>query len=1242
MNGDSASEVVLRSGDLIPDHALTALETDEFKHEEIAERVADLLTTADPPLNVALFGPWGSGKSSFATLLKKALTHREMKTKFVVYNAWKYSGEALQRSFISETAKELGVEDAFFTHQLAQTVERTQLDLKQVTWKQALAYLRWVWRLIVPVSALVFTTFAALISLLSVIANRSVSHELLRYFGLLSVPVMVGLLAAVSKLISDSTKTRVQEGPPTEERFEKRFKDLLEVAKGGYKRFVFFIDELDRVSPGQVVKTLSTIKNFLDQENAVFIVAADKDVLEQAFKKLPQANPANEDEPYYSSSSEFLDKIFQHQLTLPPLRGPSLFRFAHDLVAARAGGIWDELKNAEPDARLLDRVLYVLIPSHARSPRRVKVLLNNFATNVRIAQSRGVDWMARAREIAKLTVLQTEFPLFAADLHIEPRLPSLILDSSGRVVSERTRRLLNRHGLGATNGVNGPSVGNDAGGNDASEPPEPVATAEQNRGDGPTGGEADDAMAADLPGATGRLLVPPAARPKLVSVQQENLRRYLIRTIDVRDPSRELLFLEPGGVAEGLTDPELGELLEAEAIDNPSAVVAAARERTKDEQQAIAIVLAGMSEQAYSEERSNIVTALLDVVHLLDGEMGQSVQVVSSAVASFARSAPLDERHLTGALLVGIAEARATGNTALRDQVLADERLLEKASNVWTVSYLIDDLPSEAAEDVRNAIAAKLPETTDVLSEPLCTVSPESADGLLRHGGIREAVQTLMTNSDAAEAEGTARFFFDTLARREVDAPIARLRLMQLLTESGSPSVYPAIRDQAEKTVPTSGTSQIGDRVAIAALLLAPPEDWRLWLPWVGEEAEGSPEFKETAEAALIKVFGLMSSADNDELDAALELAPKIVRYGRLCDDDVNPILSSAVQLALQARAWWSDVSMFDQQEKIHAIARAVGSSLGPSAIPKFAALRHEDLLRAAASSGLTMPLFLAIARWAVQMEAEQIRDLATRLSTAPLSGDQASDVELVAARTHLWMEARGLEEDVDEAPYDVDLNSIVAVGRPGGQRAQSVVVAWMDDAVDEDTVQDIITGVDRSPAPEEADAFRIWFFSLKNADERTDFLIDLASEGGHALDWLGEAIKASPRDYSEEVVAHSVVSDAMKPGRAEKRRAAVDALIALNPHNGEAQREVGRLIVWLLGSGQKVDFEIAVVAVRALGTDHGMGRKIGIAFRKQCEHEKKKIPHRQQEFFEAAGIVLGPSYFDKPKKGPFSRLLRR
>lgn len=90
-----------------------------------------------------------------------------------------------------------------------------------------------------------------------------------------------------------------------------------------------------------------------------------------------------------------------------------------------------------------------------RSPRRVKVLLNNFATNIRIAESRGIAWKGRAREVAKLTVLQTEFPQFATATQKEPRLPGMVISPPAEA-SAAMEELLERHGVAM------PSLGADA------------------------------------------------------------------------------------------------------------------------------------------------------------------------------------------------------------------------------------------------------------------------------------------------------------------------------------------------------------------------------------------------------------------------------------------------------------------------------------------------------------------------------------------------------------------------------------------------------------------------------------------------------------------------------------------------------------------------------------------------------------------------------------------------------------
>lgn len=66
----------------------------------------------------------------------------------------------------------------------------------------------------------------------------------------------------------------------------------------------------------------------------MFIVAADQEVLELAMKNAPQAKPVRENEPYYSTTGALLDKIFQHQLRLPPIRPEALTNLPRGLPMA--------------------------------------------------------------------------------------------------------------------------------------------------------------------------------------------------------------------------------------------------------------------------------------------------------------------------------------------------------------------------------------------------------------------------------------------------------------------------------------------------------------------------------------------------------------------------------------------------------------------------------------------------------------------------------------------------------------------------------------------------------------------------------------------------------------------------------------------------------------------------------------------------------------------------------------------
>jgi hypothetical protein len=703
----------LTSADLIPDRVLRSEDADAFDYAAIAARVADLVSVAPAPMNVALFGPWGSGKSSFAELLRRSLDERKEKVRLVRYDAWKYGGASLQRNFITHAARELGLDEndaanrEFFRglYEKRRTAEIDSTRLRE-KWKTLLAW---------SVGTVLFFSVLFLVALwlIAVFSDKHFSALFSRhYVSFFTSTAVVAVIVSMAKLLLDGLRVDIEQSAPADEEFSATFGRLVKHGLKNYSRIVFFIDELDRCAPEDVVRTLADVKNFLDQPRCIFIVAADREVLEQALTELPQSTPIDEDAPYYSSASAFLDKVFQHEAALPPLRGRRLTRFGRDLVLAQSahGGLWAELGDA-PDNKLVDKVIYALIPSHVRSPRRIKVLLNRFATNARIAQARGIDWLARAEEVAKLTVLQTEFPLLAADLPLEPRLPTLLLSPPGNP-APRLERLLARHRIPT-----------------ATEPV-PASEAATN------GSPAEPAMTEPVttPSATDPLLVEDEEESKLLaSVQRLQLRRYLQRTASasVPDPGRDLLYLEPAGAAVGLEDSELGDVIESVAPDARADVLAVLQSRSVDEQTAAARLLADMSHQLFGKEQANVVTTMLGVAEELSDEVRPVADEVAAALRSFLEEQELSEDQLVGALVIARLVEEGQPEQPLTDRLFDDDRLLEDVDRARAVALLPGRLTEPHLEQVRKALAELLPTDASVLVEPIHALPVPTVRSLL-------------------------------------------------------------------------------------------------------------------------------------------------------------------------------------------------------------------------------------------------------------------------------------------------------------------------------------------------------------------------------------------------------------------------------------------------------------------------------------------------------------------------------
>lgn len=514
--------------DLIDDRELAAEKDDRLAHDGIVDQLAALATTVKTPSNIALYGPWGSGKSGIANLLRTRVDGRAG-VRFVRFDAFKYADVPLRRNFISAVATELKCMTPKYHGDLYSGRTKTDVKVPATT----VLKLLWVFALLLLGLSVIVAGVVSVVALgqsrIGTNASfgsefRSLSKEVV-LAGLVPATLLAALIALASKTFSvDRSMAR----PESDEQFEGIFKDLVSDAKAG--RLIIFVDELDRCSASEVVSTLDTIRTFLGIERCVFIVAADQNVLEGALTSAAkQETPADDANPYYSTGSAYLDKVFQYQLSLPPLLTQSVSKYAATLVESRKG-VWAEIN--------CEYVLSVLIPTHVTSPRRVKHLLNTFALTYRLAQGRyAADLLAddpsmNAPAIARLVCLRVEFPLFARHLEADANLPNLVLqlvrDEDAELPAgtpDRSVELAKSYAL------------------------EHAAPSTVLVDDEPDGSDEEGERASQIGKAHNKQLL-----------------NYLSRTRQVRGPSRDLIYLQSTGTVFGL-DGELALAVERAAED---------------------------------------------------------------------------------------------------------------------------------------------------------------------------------------------------------------------------------------------------------------------------------------------------------------------------------------------------------------------------------------------------------------------------------------------------------------------------------------------------------------------------------------------------------------------------------------------------------------------------------------------------------------------------------------------------
>lgn len=668
------ADLLLRRDDVVVDRQLAdATDVDLFAYGEIAGRVAELVAVSDQPVHIGIFGAWGTGKSSFLTLVQRRFdqlagqtlpdgTKLSSQFRIVRYDAWRYGGQALRRDLIAVAARELKIRRRRYRAGLFESRQVVRIEVDEL--------LQRLWAFLVGI---VFLAFGFLLASLLGIAVLWIGSqfsdavwtpaELLRDH-LPNWSKLVGWVAAGLAVLSAPNLLGVtvnRSSPSQDDEFARNLNSLIREAEVArflrpllhlgwpraliprwlLRKVVFFIDELDRASDSEVLDTLTALQTqFADAEVSV-LVAADREVIEKALaNKDAQRRPEREWDPYLSGSDAFLDKVFQHSFVLPPLRTERITAFARELVD-RDEGLWAEIA----DEGCVDDVLYALIPSHVHSPRRIKVLLNAYATQSRVAQARGLQVSSLRLQLAVWVVLQLEFPDFAADLKLEQRLRGLVLAKSDEVGGKVGRMLANHRSI-----------------------EEPKA-------------DAKDHAWVDWS-------------------RRNQLFNFLERTRHLPDIPFDLLFLETAGSAIGQFPEEVAGLLDIADSAEPSRVLSALEVLDEEIRDRATLFLADKSRIAISVGRDRVIEVMAGLI-----ERHSSAEIPHSAAALEAfRPYSVDRPVPADAVIGQIRTCAESAPTELRD-VLAQ---IDEREDVPAPPFLAErlTLPEQLSEHALEVLAA--------------------------------------------------------------------------------------------------------------------------------------------------------------------------------------------------------------------------------------------------------------------------------------------------------------------------------------------------------------------------------------------------------------------------------------------------------------------------------------------------------------------------------------------------------
>ena len=292
----------------LSDEPIGNMKSNLFFPEHYVYALTEFLNICETPITISLQGEWGTGKTSFMNMVKEYSENNNYPLYFYTINAWQYSqfnfGEQLPLVMLKKLANDIDGNNKVYVYEKVKKL---------------------------------------FVSAVNIFVQKKVPD----YDSL--------------KKILD--KDDIDELATLKDGFQYAINDKL--IKEKKRRFIIFIDDLDRLRPEKAIEVLESMKIFLDCQNCAFILAIDYNaVIKGASAKYGE-----------DVAKSLFDKLVQLPF-LMPTKNYHIDKYLENCLSIINDKDFD-LKKKFDDCTRIDMYVKILENTVGTNPRIIKKLINS-------------------------------------------------------------------------------------------------------------------------------------------------------------------------------------------------------------------------------------------------------------------------------------------------------------------------------------------------------------------------------------------------------------------------------------------------------------------------------------------------------------------------------------------------------------------------------------------------------------------------------------------------------------------------------------------------------------------------------------------------------------------------------------------------------------------------------------------------------------------------------------------------